>query len=135
MKKKYLENLQMNISNNYCKKLSIAFIFNQRNLFNSFIQSSFFYIWIFIKNGHSKNCLKFLVILPLIIDWQQILKWKKFVKFWSGNNICIPIHPRIIYFDIRLFGGAAYQGREEIEAETEGTDERRLSDKSQLIRC
>ena len=35
MKKKYLESLQMNISNSYYKKVSITFIFNQYNLFNS----------------------------------------------------------------------------------------------------
>ena len=37
MMKKYLESLQMNISNSYYKKVSIAFIFNQYNLFNSSI--------------------------------------------------------------------------------------------------
>ena len=35
MKKKYLESLQMNISNSYYKKVSITFVFNQYNLFNS----------------------------------------------------------------------------------------------------
>ena len=37
MKKKYLENLQMNISNSYYEKRKHTCIFKQRSLFNSFI--------------------------------------------------------------------------------------------------
>ena len=39
-KKKYLETLQTNISNNYCETLKQTCIFKQRNLFNSLIHSS-----------------------------------------------------------------------------------------------
>ena len=50
------------------------------------------------------------------------------VKISRENNISIPINPRMICFWIWLFGGAAYEGGEEVDEET-------LSNKSLLIWC
>ena len=49
MKKKYLESLQINTSNGYCKSITITWIFNQRNLFNN---SSLFLLYL---NVHKKT--------------------------------------------------------------------------------
>ena len=51
MKKKYLETLQMNISNSYCQKCKYHLHLNQLNLFSSLIDFSFFYTQMFIKTG------------------------------------------------------------------------------------
>ena len=104
MKKKYLESLQMNISNSYCKKHKS--IFNQRNLFNSLIHSSL------SSNVHKKQALKCLFKIPL---WREINNATFYfliflVKIWNENSISITKHPQIIYFWIWLFGRAAYQG-------------------------
>ena len=112
MKKKYLESLQMNISNSYWKNGSISCIFNQRNLFNSLIHSSL------SSNVHKKQALKCLFKIPL---WREINNATFYfliflVKIWNENSISIPMHPGIIYFWIRLFGGATYQGVKKVEA-------------------
>ena len=53
MKKKYLESLQMNISNAYCEKCKHHLHLDLLNLFNSFnhfcISSIFFFTQMFIK--------------------------------------------------------------------------------------
>ena len=58
MKKNTLKmSLQMNISNIIAKNVSITCIFNQRNLFNSFIHSSL----VLYSNVHKKTGIKIFV--------------------------------------------------------------------------
>ena len=45
MKKKYLESLQMNISNSYCQKCEDQSHLNRLNLFSSFIHLSLSFIF------------------------------------------------------------------------------------------
>ena len=61
MKKKYLERLQVNISNSYCKKRKIACIFNQHNSFDSLIRSSLSSI----LECSYKKAFKYLFKIPL----------------------------------------------------------------------
>ena len=59
MKKKYLERLQMNISNSYCQKCKHHLHLNQLNLFVSLIHLSL------SSNVHKKQALKCLFKIPL----------------------------------------------------------------------
>ena len=52
MKKKYLETLQINISNSYYEKRKHTCIFKQHSLFNSFVHVFLFrFVWHTIKPG------------------------------------------------------------------------------------
>ena len=77
----------------------------------------------FLKNRHSNVCLKFLCNASMRVENAFFFFFSIFlVKIGSENSIFIPRHPQIIYFWIRLFFGATYQGGEEAKA-GRGTDE------------
>ena len=54
MKKKYLETLQMNISNSYYEKRKHTCIFKQHGLFNSFVHV-FFSAYCKTRNTRARN--------------------------------------------------------------------------------
>ena len=58
MKKKYLESLQMNISNSYCQKCKHHLHLNQLSLFSS---TGLFLLY---SNVHKKQAFKYLFKIP-----------------------------------------------------------------------
>ena len=81
------------------------------------------------KNRHSIFlCLKFLCDAKLITT---LLIFQFLVKIWSENSISVPVHSRITYFWIWLFGETKYKGGD--AAEARGTDEQPLYDKPPLM--
>ena len=95
---KYLESLQMNVSNSYCKKYKYHLHLELAQLIlQPYSLVSSFYIWIFIKkNSYSNVCLKFLcdekLITPLFIFNipRKNLKWKQhFYTVTSWNYLLL----------------------------------------------